>query len=141
VGAGGAEGVPHRPAPCPSADRPVPGRAHPPVAGLAPFTAQDELYVSELHGPLDVLLHTRFTGECRGFAEGSVDDDEPRPVLYLRPHGRGEVCYFTLGHCRGRFDMQDSGVDDVGRVDRGSWGVPEYETVLRRCVHWAVGGA
>jgi len=112
---------------------------HPLVAGLEPFEANDELYVLELHGPLNVLLHSRFTGTCRGFEEGNVTDNEPRPILYLRSHGSGEVCYFTLGHCRGRFDMQSDGVDDLGRVDRGSWGLPEYEMVLRRCVCWAVG--
>ena len=57
------------------------------MAGIQPFEVRDELYVSELHPPLEVLLHTRFTGECRGFAEGHVTDDEPRPVLYLRRSG------------------------------------------------------
>lgn len=112
---------------------------HPLVVGLEPFVAQDELYILELHGPLEVLLHARYCGPCRGFEEGQVTDDDPRPILYLRRHGDGEVCYFTLGHCRGRFDMQSEGIDDLGRVDRGSWGVPEYETVLRRCVSWAIG--
>ena len=45
---------------------------HPLVAGIEPFETRDELYVSELHPPLEVLLHTRFTGESRGFAEGST---------------------------------------------------------------------
>ncbi len=112
---------------------------HPLVAGIGAFDARDELYVLELHGPLEVLLHTRFSGVCRGFEEGRTTDDEPRPVLYLRRHGAGQVCYFTLGHCRGRFDLQSEGIDDLGRVDRGSWGVPEFETVLRRCVAWGAG--
>ncbi len=33
--------------------------AHPFVRGVQPFTVTDELYVSELHPPLDVLLHTK----------------------------------------------------------------------------------
>ena len=99
-----------------------------------------ELYVSELHPPLDVLLHTRYTGPCRGFAEGATTDDEPRPVLYLKRTGAGEVCYFTLGHARGRFDVQDLGVDDLGREDRGSWVVPEFVTVLERCLAWGLYG-
>ena len=98
---------------------------HPLVAGLEPFEVRDELYVCEPHPPLEVLLHARFTGECRGFAEGRVTDDEPRPVLYLKRSGSGAVCYFTLGHCRGE--------------DHGSWPVPEFRTVLRRCVAWAMG--
>jgi type 1 glutamine amidotransferase len=114
---------------------------HPLVAGIEPFETRDELYVSELHPPLEVLLHTRFTGESRGFAEGSITaDDERRPVLYLRRSGAGTVCYFTLGHCRGRFDVQDLGREDLGRRDFGSWEVPEYRTVLTRCLHWAVTG-
>ena len=106
---------------------------HPLVAGIEPFTVTDELYVCELHGELEVLLHAEYTGPCRGFAEGDTAalDDAPRPVLYLRRYGLGEVCYFTLGHCRGRHDMQDLGVADTGRVDRGPWETPEFVTVLR----------
>lgn len=114
---------------------------HPLVAGIEPFEVTDELYVCELHGPLEVLLHARWRGPCRGFEEGEVTDDEPRPVLYLRPYGRGSVCYFTLGHCRGRYDVQDLGIDDLGREDRGSWLVPEFTTILDRCVAWVVSGA
>lgn len=113
---------------------------HPLVAGVAPFEVTDELYVSELHPPLDVLLHTRFRGGSRGFEEGDATDDEPRPVLYLKRTGQGTVCYFTLGHCRGRFDVQDLGVDDLGRDDLGSWVMPEFTAVLRRCLHWGVTG-
>jgi uncharacterized protein len=114
---------------------------HPLVAGIQPFEVSDELYVCELHGPLEVLLHARWRGPCRGFEEGGTADDEPRPVLYLRPHGRGAVCYLTLGHCRGRYDVQDLGTDDLGREDRGSWLVPEFAAVLDRCLDWAVNGA
>jgi len=113
---------------------------HPLVAGVGPFEVRDELYVLELHPPIEVLLHTRFTGACRGFEEGQVTDDEPRPVLYLKRSGRGTVCYFTLGHCRGRFDVQDLGVDDLGRRDFGSWPAPEFRAVLGRCLAWAITG-
>ena len=114
---------------------------HPLVAGIQPFEVTDELYVLELHPPLEVLLHTRFTGQCRGFEEGHVTDDEPRPILYLKRSGDGTVCFFGLGHCRGRFDMQDAGKEDLGRRDFGSWQVPEFRTVLGRCLAWAVTGA
>jgi type 1 glutamine amidotransferase len=113
---------------------------HPLVAGIEAFEVRDELYVLELHPPLEVLLHARFTGPCRGFAEGDVTDDEPRPVLYLRPTGKGTVCFLGLGHCRGRFDVQDLGKDDLGVRDLGSWTVPEYRTILRRCLDWAITG-
>lgn len=113
---------------------------HPLVRGVAPFEVTDELYVSELHPPLEVLLHTHHTGPCRGFEEGATADDEPRPVLYLKRTGAGTVCYFTLGHARGRYDVQDLGVDDLGREDRGSWTIPGFVTVLERCVSWGVYG-
>lgn len=111
------------------------------VAGLGSFTTTDELYISELHPPLRVLLQTRYSGPCRGFAEGQVTGDTaPRPVLYRKATGAGEVCYFTLGHCRGRYDVQDLGVEDLGVRDRGSWEIPEFRTVLSRSVGWAVYG-
>jgi type 1 glutamine amidotransferase len=111
---------------------------HPLVRGIEPFTVTDELYVSDLYEPLEVLLHTDFEGDSPGFADGRTTTRR-HPVLYLRPHGEGLVCYFTLGHCRGRFDIQDLGVDDLGRVDRGSWDSPHFRTVLERCVDWSVG--
>ena len=114
--------------------------SHPLVAGIGSFTVTDELYISELHPPIDVLLHTHYEGSCRGFAEGTTTDSESRPVLYVRDTGAGRVCYFTLGHCRGRFDMQDQGIDDLGKVDVGSWVVPEFRIVLGRLVAWGVRG-
>ncbi|MCM6772577.1 ThuA domain-containing protein [Nocardia sp. CDC159] len=113
---------------------------HPFLHGISDFEVTDELYISELHPPLRVLAHTRFVGESPGFEEGHTGADEPRPVLYLKQHGAGTVCYFTLGHCRGRFDLQDLGVDDLGTTDRGSWTVPEFSIVVSRCVAWAVTG-
>ena len=113
---------------------------HPLVAGLDPFLVADELYISELHPPLQVLLHTRWSGVSRGFTEGGTTDDELRPVLYLKTTGKGTVLYCTLGHCRGRFDVQDLGVDDLGRTDRGSWEVEGFRTVLERALHWGLYG-
>ena len=46
----------------------------------------------------------------------------------------------AAGHARGRFDVQDLGVDDLGREDRGSWVIPEFETVLERCLAWGLYG-
>jgi type 1 glutamine amidotransferase len=109
---------------------------HPLVAGVEPFEVRDELYILELRPPIRTLLHARYTGACRGFEEGHTTDDAPRPVLYLK----GSVCYFTLGHCRGRFDLQDLGVDDLGRRDYGSWDSPAFRTILGRCMDWAVTG-
>ncbi|GAB2485456.1 ThuA domain-containing protein [Jatrophihabitans fulvus] len=113
---------------------------HPLVRGIGAFEVRDELYVLELRPPIEVLLHAEYTGECRGFDEGHTTDAEPRPVLYLKRTGDGTVCYFTLGHCRGRFDLQDLGVDDLGRHDVGSWETEAFRTVLGRCLDWAVIG-
>ncbi|MBS0416664.1 MAG: ThuA domain-containing protein [Proteobacteria bacterium] len=111
--------------------------AHPLVAGIDAFTVTDELYLSELHGPNHVLLHTYFNGKAqRGFTEREWFSDEPRPVLYLHGHGRGEVLYCTLGHCRSRFDMQPY-VEDYPNVERCSWESPVYYEILARGIRWA----
>ncbi len=110
---------------------------HPLVAGLESFSVTDELYLSDLHGPNHVLLHTRFNGKAqRGFAEREWYSDEQRPVLYLHPHGRGEVLYFTLGHCRGRYDMQPY-VSEYPAIERCSWESPVYYEILARGLRWA----
>jgi hypothetical protein len=31
-------------------------------------------------------------------------------------------------------------VDDLGREDRGSWVIPEFVTVLERCLAWGLHG-
>lgn len=112
---------------------------HPLVAGIDPFTTTDELYVSELHHPLEVLLTAPFTGSCRGFAEGQ-DVDGSWPVLHLKRTGAGVTAMFGLGHCRGRFDLADQGVADLGVVDHRAWQAPEYVVLLDRLVAWAVHG-
>jgi type 1 glutamine amidotransferase len=110
--------------------------AHPLVRGIDAFNVTDELYLSDLHGPNHVLLHTHFNGRAqRGFAERDWFSDVPRPVLYLHGHGLGEVLYFTLGHCRGRFDMQPY-VAEYPTVERCSWESPVYYEILARGIRW-----
>ena len=109
---------------------------HPLVRGIEPFDADDELYLSELHPPLDVLLHTRWAGETKLFAEKDWTRDEPRPVMYLKKVGDGEVLYLTLGHARGRYDMRPL-MDEYHQVERGSWKVPAFHELLRRGIRWA----
>jgi type 1 glutamine amidotransferase len=108
---------------------------HPLVSGLEPFETSDELYLSEITGPVHTLLHTRFSGTATGFVESSWPGDEPRPVMYLHRVGSGEVLYLTLGHCRGHYDMQPV-MDYWPTVDRGSWTSETYWTLLRRGVEW-----
>jgi uncharacterized protein len=109
---------------------------HPLVAGIERFDADDELYLSELHPPLQVLLHARWTGEAKGFTERDWSRDEPRPVMYLKQVGDGEVLYLTLGHARGRYDMRPL-MDEYQQVERGSWKSPEFHELLRRGLRWA----
>lgn len=113
------------------------------VAGLAPFTTTDEMYVCAWADDLHVILDTALSGECRGFAAvpelAAVRPGDRLPVLFRRAIGGGLV-YFTLGHCRGRFDVQDLGRQDLGVVDRVAWESPGYRSVLERCLTWAVHG-
>ena len=37
--------------------------------------------------------------------------------------------------------VMNMGRDDLGKVDLGSWVVPEFRTVLGRCIAWGVTGA
>jgi type 1 glutamine amidotransferase len=114
--------------------------SHPLVSGVASFVTTDEVYVMALREDLDVLLDTEYEGECPGFEVSRTAARTRHPVLYARDEGAGRVVYFTLGHCRGRFDVSDLGVPDLGVVDRRAWESAEYREVLRRCVAWAVHG-
>ena len=109
---------------------------HPLVAGLEPFEADDELYLSRLRAPVSVLLATRFSGATPGFTARDWPDDELRPVLYLHAVPPGEVLYYTLGHARGRYDMQPL-MEEYPEVERGSWKSPTHYEILRRGIRWA----
>lgn len=113
--------------------------AHPLVAGIEDFEVEDELYLSELEGDLEVLLETRYTGKALGFVEDDWPHDDPRPVLYLHAVGRGAVLYNTLGHCRGEFDMRPI-IDRYPRVERCAWEEPIFYELLRRGIRWGCSG-
>lgn len=113
---------------------------HPLVQGVPSFTTTDEIYVMALRDDLDVVLEAEYEGECPGFEVSHTGSRTHHPVLYTRRQGEGTVTYFTLGHCRGRFDVADLGIADLGVVDRVAWESAEYREVLRRCVSWAVHG-
>jgi hypothetical protein len=76
--------------------------------------------------------------QAKGFAERDWSKDEPRPVMYLKKVGAGEVLYFTLGHARGHYDMRPM-MDEYPTVERGSWPVPTFKELLRRSLRWAAG--
>jgi type 1 glutamine amidotransferase len=103
---------------------------HPLVTGVEPFETDDELYLMETHGKLDVLMHCEFAGDATGF----VEKDWPHahhPVLYINRIGQGEVLYFTLGHCRGHYDMPGI-ADYYPVVERCAWNLPVFYDLLRR---------
>ena len=108
---------------------------HPLVSGLEPFDADDELYLSEYHGALKVLLDTEFEGEATGFVDHTWLKAR-HPVFYLHPVGAGEVLYLTLGHCRGHYDMQPM-IEFYETPERGSWALPVFYDLLRRGLDWA----
>lgn len=111
--------------------------AHPLVRGLASFTVYDEPYYCEYHGAVQTLLESRYTTKAKGYVREDWDEDEPRPQFYLHPYGSGEVLYLTLGHCRGKYDMQP--FMEVCSVERCAWELPVYYELLRRGIRWGIG--
>ena len=126
--------------------------AHPPIApfkvsitnpdhsmtrGLRDFSVEDELYLSRTTAPIEVLMHTSFTGSAPEFLESEWDEPQV-PVLYTRNVGKGAVLYLTLGHCRGHYDLQP-----VSRYwphpQRCSWNYPIFYELLRRAIGWGAG--
>ncbi|MEZ5498770.1 MAG: ThuA domain-containing protein [Steroidobacteraceae bacterium] len=106
------------------------------VADLEAFDADDELYLCEYHGDNHALLHTRFDGVAEGFVERDWRGGKRQLVLYRRRVGSGEILYCTLGHCRGRYDMQPL-IENYPTVERGSWKLPVFYRILRRGIRWA----
>lgn len=53
--------------------------------GVGEFTVKDELYIHEYDRDVKVHFDTK--------VDGSVE-----PVVWTREHGKGRVCYFSLGH-------------------------------------------
>ena len=113
---------------------------HPLVSGVPAFVTTDEIYVSELADGLEVIMDAPYDGPCPGFETQQVAGRTRHPVLFSRPEGNGAVVSFTLGHCRGRFDVAEQGIDDLGVTAAAAWESPEFRAVLRRCVDWAVHG-
>jgi len=140
--------------------------AHPPIApytvkvadpehelvqGIGEFDTDDELYLSRIHGELQMLLYADFSGEAAGWVEPDWSDAEQRPVYYINRVGKGEVLYLNLGHCRGHYDMRfgtefDENQQPVNRqkpmmeyypvIERGSWEKPEYYELLKRGIKY-----
>jgi len=110
---------------------------HPVTKGVKSFKTFDELYVSEVHDGNRILMQTTWGGDCTGFEEANTPE-RAHPVLYERAYGAGAVLYFTLGHCRGKYDMQPL-VEEYPVLERCSWEQPIYYDLLERGVKWAHG--
>jgi len=109
---------------------------HPLVSGIETFEVEDELYIIDPRGELDVLLYSEFNGKAMsGFKHREYYSDEKRPILYLRDWQQGQVLYFNLGHCRGHTDMRPL-VDWYPEVERCSWQSPEFRLILDRGIKW-----
>jgi hypothetical protein len=102
------------------------------LAGIEPFEVDDELYVIEPNGEIDVLLHARWGGTAMGqtFAETM------QPLMYRHRVGTGGVLYLALGHSAREFDVPSHpGADQAGL--RGPWDLPVYKELVRRGIEWA----
>jgi type 1 glutamine amidotransferase len=111
---------------------------HPLVKDIPSFTVDDELYLSVHHGEQHTLLHTHWSGITEAFVDSEWESDEPRPCMYLHPYGGGQVLYLTLGHCRGKYDMQPV-MEEYPEPEFGAWKTDEYYELLRRGIRWAMG--
>lgn len=123
--------------------------AHPPIApykveitradhaitkGLREFKIEDELYLTRRTAEIDVLLHTRFEGNCPEFRDADWKETQS-PVLYERRVGAGAILYLTLGHCRGHYDLQPLRAFNP-HPQRHGWNYPIFYELLRRGILW-----
>ena len=102
------------------------------LAGIEPFEVDDELYVIEANGDIDVLLHTRWGGS----AMGQVFEDRMQPLMYRHRVGKGGVLYLALGHSAREFDKAVAPGPDQASL-RGPWDLPVYQELVRRGIEWA----
>jgi type 1 glutamine amidotransferase len=108
------------------------------VRDIPTFTVDDELYLCKMHGEHRTLMHCHWSQPVENFVRDDwMQDTDIQPVLYLHPCGAGEVLYFTLGHCRGKYDMQPL-LEEYPTRELGAWKTAEYYEVLRRGIRWAM---
>jgi type 1 glutamine amidotransferase len=105
---------------------------HPLLRGIEPFEVDDELYVIDVHGEIEVLLETRWGGEALG---GRRVEEGVRPLMYRHNLGEGAVLYLALGHANRPFDTPRPGAVQPDR--RGPWDMPVYKELIRRGIAWA----
>lgn len=111
---------------------------HPLVKGVPPFTVDDEMYLCKFHGEYQTLMHCNWSDPVPEFVRDDwVKDTEQQPVFYIHPYGEGQVLYLTLGHCRGKYDMQPL-VEEYPEPEEGAWRSDEFYELLRRGIQWAI---
>ena len=111
---------------------------HPLVKDIPTFQVDDELYLCKLYGEHQTLLHCHWSEPVANFVRDDwTKDDDIQPVFYLHPYGQGTVLYRTLGHCRGKYDMQPL-IEEYPEPEEGAWKTEEYYELLRRGIRWAM---
>lgn len=111
---------------------------HPLVKGIPTFRVDDELYLCKFHGEYQTLLHTNWSEPVDNFIKDDwIKDTAVQPILYLHPYGQGTVLYLTLGHCRGKYDMQPL-MEEYPVPEEGAWRTQEFYELLRRGIAWAM---
>lgn len=111
---------------------------HPLVKGIPPFTVDDEMYLCKFHGEYQTLMHCNWSDPVPEFVRDDwVKDTQQQPVFYIHPYGEGQVLYLTLGHCRGKYDMQPL-IEEVLEPEEGAWRSDEFYELLRRGIKWAM---
>ncbi len=107
---------------------------HPVTRGMKDFTIVDEPYVATPLGEIRTLLSARYKGPTPGYATVEIDDDSPRPQLYVKDHGRGGVLYSPLGHACGKYDMRPLMAE--APVVRGPWNDRNFLDIVSRGIAW-----
>jgi uncharacterized protein len=110
---------------------------HPLVAGLAPFTVRDELFLIDVvAADVEPLLEAKFLGSVEGFDRPDwTDGDGRRLIAYTRMVGEGRVTYLALGHSHGPHDGYPGTTSEPG-----PWESERFLELLRRGVEWAISG-
>ncbi|MEM8496728.1 MAG: ThuA domain-containing protein [Pseudomonadota bacterium] len=111
---------------------------HPLVKDIPTFQVDDELYLCKMFGEHQTLLHTHWSDDVEDFVRDDWrKETDVQPVFYLHPYGKGQVLYLTLGHCRGKYDMQPL-IEEYPEPEEGAWRTPEFYELLRRGIKWAM---
>ncbi|MGI9286087.1 MAG: ThuA domain-containing protein [Pseudomonadales bacterium] len=109
------------------------------VKDIPTFRVDDELYLCKFHGEHQTLLHCHWSDPVDNFVRDDwMKESDVQPIYYLHPYGAGTVLYLTLGHCRGKYDMQPL-IEEYPEPEFGAWKTDEYYELLRRGIRWAMG--